>query len=148
MKRLLLLLYILIASASGVFAQAGLEIDQFFGEKYAKDSMVSMTRISGEQPFLRSKHLLSISTFKGNADKFAQLISPCVIHDGRNAVGRNVRYSNGVLQYAFFELRGNRYIYYIDRSSAPKPSVILIYLESDKEMSSDKVLELIKLLSK
>ncbi len=133
MKRFLSTIVLFVGFVLAAQAQQGLEINRLFGGKYISDPSVSEIVLSGKQPFLTKKHLTAMSTFRGDAKTYANIIAPLVLDDGKNAVARNVRYKDGILQYAFFALPpnhsdGNRYIYYVNDSSGNSSNVILIYI--------------------
>ncbi len=151
MKRLLIIFTILLTTVVGLRAQTGLNINLIFGGKYVSDPSVSETVISGEQNFLKRHNLTTLATFKGDAATYAPVIQPLVLADGAKARGRNVRYRQGELRYAFFELAGtgkgnNRYIYYINNPDASKPTVMVIFLEGS--LSASKATDLIKSFAK
>lgn len=60
-----------------------------------------------------------------------------MLADGAKSIGRNVRYKDGKLQYAFFMLpvtivngkKTNRYLYYLNKPDGNKPSVMMIYFD-------------------
>lgn len=148
MKRIILIL-MAIATVAAAYAQAGLQINSIFGGKYCADSTVTETMMTGNQRFLKKHGLSTFATFKGPAAKFASVIQPLVLADGAHATGRNIRYSDGKLRYAFFILpsverdghRINRYLYYINSEGVRKPSVIVIYFEG--RITPDKASALI-----
>lgn len=154
MKRILLITITLIAAVLGACAQSDLQIDRVFGGKYGSDPSVTETMMSGEQRFLRSNRLANFATFKGDAKTYAPIIQPLVLADGAKAVGRNVRYKDGKLQYAFFILKPiitdgrklNRYLYYITSAKEKNSTVMLIYFDGSlTRMQADA---LIRRLSK
>lgn len=154
MKRILLITITLIAAVLGASAQSDLQIGRVFGGKYGSDPSVTETMMSGEQRFLRSNRLANFATFKGDAKTYAPIIQPLVLADGANAIGRNVRYKDGKLQYAFFILKPiiadgrklNRYLYYITSTKEKKSTVMLIYFDGSlTRMQADA---LIRRLSK
>ncbi len=95
----------MIVATLAAAAQSGLQINQIFGGKYVSDPSVTETIMSGEQRFLRANYLSNLATFKGEAKTYAPIIQPLVLADGAQAIGRNVRYKDGKLQYAFFMLK-------------------------------------------
>lgn len=118
-------------------AQVPLKIAQIFNGKYASDPAVTETMISGNHEFL-SKHRLSMfATFKGPADKYASIVEPLVLSDGAKPLGRNIRYKDGILTYAYFMLQPieengktiNRYIYYINSQPQNGKNIMVIYFE-------------------
>ena len=137
MKRLLTAILVLVAIPFGIFAQTGLEISQIFSGKYSSEPDVTETLMSGNQPFLRNHRLTTFATFKGSAAKYAPIIQPLILADGAHAKGRNVRYKDGKLHYAFLILPSikidgkkiNRYVYYLNNSKGKNPSVMAIYFE-------------------
>ena len=150
MKRLLVLTITMLAISLCGSAQIGLEINKLFGGKYSSDPTVTETIMSGDQRYLRSHHLSTFATFKGSAQKYEDIVLPLVKADGADATGRDVRYKNGKMSYAFFVLppiekdgrKLNRYLYYLLTSRAKKPSVMVIYF--DGEISTNKAESLIR----
>lgn len=149
MKRLLILTVTLLAVRLCGLAQAGLEINRIFG-KYGSDPNVTETIMSGDQRFLREHNLSTFATFKGSAEKYGDIIAPLVKADGDQATGRDVRYKNGTLSYAFYVLppvekngrKLNRYIYYLHTTRSKKPSVMVIYF--DGQINTAKAERLIR----
>ncbi|MDE6555668.1 MAG: hypothetical protein K2K55_01740 [Duncaniella sp.] len=138
MKRLLLLLAITIGMAIGAEAQTGLEINSMFGGAYVADKGVTEIQMSGNQRYLREYRLSALAIFKGPAEKYASKIEKLVLADGSKAVGRNVRYREGHLQYACFSLPAekvkgkpslHRYIYYFYNKNTNPATVLLVYME-------------------
>lgn len=154
MKRYLIIAIICICAAVSASAQQDLQINQIFGGKYAGDPSVTETMMSGNQKFLRYNHLNNFATFKGDAKTYAKIIQPLVLADGNQAIGRNIKYKDGLLQYAFFMLkpitaerhRINRYIYYVYNSKATTPTVMVIYF--DGQLSRNQADALVNKLSK
>ncbi|MCM1355146.1 MAG: DUF6108 family protein [Staphylococcus sp.] len=154
MKRLLSLLLIFISLSLGVSAQTGLEINQIFGGKYVSDPSVTETLMNGNQKFLTKHNLNTLATFRGNSQTYGPILQPLVLADGSKAIGRNVRYKEGKLQYAYFILpsitvngkKVNRYLYYLNNENGKKPSAMVIYF--DGKISRDAASELIRALSK
>lgn len=137
MKRILLITLTLLGAILSVSAQSDLQIGRVFGGKYGSDPSVTETMMSGDQRFLRSNRLANFATFKGDAKTYAPIIQPLVLADGAKAIGRNVRYKEGKLQYAFFMLKPvvadgrklNRYLYYITSNKGSNPYVMVIYFD-------------------
>lgn len=137
MRRQIIIAVALALSALSALAQADLQIASMFGGKYANDPGVTEINLSGDQRFLKSKHLNCFMTFKGDAKTYAPKIQPMVLADGSHATGRNVRYKDGMLQYAYFVLKPkivdgktlNRYIYYIYNHKSDPATVMLIYFD-------------------
>lgn len=154
MKRILLTTLVMLLVSVGAMAQSGLQINRIFGGKYGNDPSVTETMMSGEQRFLRNNHLSNFATFKGSAKTYASIIQPLVLADGAQAVGRNVRYKDGKLQYAFFMLKPssvngrklNRYLYYIYNTKPAEPVVMVIYF--DGTLSRNQADLLVRKLSK
>lgn len=143
-----------IVATLAAAAQSGLQINQIFGGKYVNDPSVTETMMSGEQRFLRANYLSNLATFKGDAKTYAPIIQPLVLADGAKAIGRNVRYKDGKLQYAFFMLKPvtvdgrkhNRYLYYIYNAKPASPTVMVIYF--DGALSRAQAESFVKKLSK
>lgn len=151
MKRLIFLLVILAAAWSGACAQDGLNINRVFGGRYGDDREVTETLISGSNRYLSSHKLDVLASFKGPASTYSSVIQPLVLADGRGAKGRNVRYREGQLYFAFFELKpladgSRRYIYYVNNAVDKGSTVVLIYFQG--RLSSAQVSALIQELAK
>lgn len=137
MNRLLTILTILILSTLSLYARTGLEIDKLFTEQYAADPQVTETILSGNNRYLKKHNLTDFSTFKAPAAKYRATVEQMVLTDARKATGKNVRYKDGKLYYALFILspvsvngtKLNRYIYYLNNSTAKGGNVMVIYLE-------------------
>lgn len=149
MKRFSIFLISLLFVSIGMFAQKGLNIDRIFGGKYVSDPQVSETLITGDHRLLHKRNLTTLATFSGPSDKYAAILQPLVLKDGQKATGRDVRYKNGKLEYAFFILppvvdngkKVNRYLYYLNNESRkPNASVMLIYFDGSIDRSHAETL--------
>lgn len=137
MKRSLITFMLMITVTAMAFAQQNLEINKIFNGKYAGDPKVTETMISGSHHFLKSHKLETFSTFKGPATKYAATVEPLVLADGSKSLGRNIRYKDGKLHYAFFMLRPvteagkkiNRYLYYLNNEPQKGSNLMVLYLE-------------------
>lgn len=139
MKRILILITMSVVTLLAARAQDGLEIQKIFGGKYVNDASVTETIMNGDQKYLRNHRLNTLATFKGDASTYATVIQPLILADAKKATGRDVRYRNGSLQYAFLVLKPfknkegkaiNRYLYYLRTDTKRhKNSVMVIYLE-------------------
>lgn len=133
--RLLILLTILVCGNAS--AQTGMHINNVLGGKYVSDPSVTEVIMSGEQKFVKAHGLSNLATFRGDSETYAPILQPLVLADGAKSIGRNVRYRDGKLQYAFFMLpvtivngkKTNRYLYYLNNPDGNKPSVMMIYFD-------------------
>lgn len=154
MKRSFIALMLLLTLSALASAQTGLNINQIFGGKYASDPKVTETLISGKHRFLRENDLTMFATFKGPAATYASIVEPMVIADGAKAVGKNVRYKDGKLYFAFFILqpvtkdgnKENRYLYYLNNAARKGNNVLVVYLEG--KISQDEANSIIKSMAK
>ncbi len=136
MKRILLLFFTL-GFALMLRAQAGLEINSLFTGNYINDPNVTETIISGKNKFLKDNRLTVLATFRGPAATYRSLVERMVLADAAQGIGKNVRYRQGHLYFGLFMLKPvmvnnvklNRYLYYLDNSSKPNPTVLVVYLE-------------------
>lgn len=144
MKRFSFFLISLLLAGMGLFAQNGLNISKVFGGRYVTDTQVSETVMTGDHTLLRKRNLMTLATFSGPADKYASLLQPLVLKDGQKATGRDVRYKNGKLEFAFFILppitvdgrKVNRYLYYLNNESRKQnASVMVIYFDGSLDRS-------------
>ncbi len=149
MKRIILIVMAIFALQLCASAQSGLEVSKIFGGKYIEDPSVTETMMSGDKAFLRDNGLSTFATFKGDAEKYGSIVQPLVLADGAHATARNVRYSSGKLQYAFFCLPAegsakkpvNRYLYYLHNYKAKKPYVMVIYFDGKiKPQDAEKLM--------
>ena len=85
-------------------AQTGMHINNVLGGKYVSDPSVTEVIMSGEQKFVKAHGLSNLATF-GDWRPYAPILQPLVLADGAKSIGRNVRYKDGKLQYAFFMFR-------------------------------------------
>lgn len=137
MKRPLFLFMAALAVHLCPLAQTGLEINRIFGGHYANDTTVTETLMSGNQHFLRHLGLTTLATFKGNPKTYVPIIQPLVLADGAKAIGKNLRYKDGKVNYAFYMLppttvngrKVNRFLYYLNNESSRKPHVMVIYFD-------------------
>ena len=154
MRIVRLILLLVVLSPCAVNGQTGMHINRVFGGKYISDPSVTEVMMSGDQRFLRSHDLNTLATFRGASATYAPILQPLVLADGAQAIGRNVRYKDVKLQYAFFMLppiekdgnKINRYLYYLNVDTGKNPSVMMIYF--DGELSRTEAESLIKSLSK
>lgn len=138
MKGIIRLLILLAVFTWGnASAQTGMHINNVLGGKYVSDPSVTEVMMSGEQSFLKAHGLSNLATFRGDSETYAPILQPLVLADGAKSIGRNVRYKDGKLQYAFFMLpmtivkgkKTNRYLYYLNKPDGKKPSVMMIYFD-------------------
>lgn len=154
MKRLLVLIPLILAVSLAASAQTGLNIDKIFGGKYVSDPKVTETLMSGNHWYLRDHDLSILATFKGPASVYAPIIEPLILSDARKALGRNVRYQEGKLYFAFLILpplqsRGskvNRYLYYLNTINRGGTNVVVVYLEGS--LSQDEASDLISAMTR
>lgn len=151
MNKLLLTILLLVSAWGCAFAQEGLNINRVFGGRYCDDKEVTETLITGSNKFLKKHKLEALASFRGPAATYSQLIGPLVLADGRGAKGRNVRYRDGQLYFAFFELKplaggARRYIYYVNNAADKGSSVVLIYFQG--RLSPAQVSAIIQDMSK
>lgn len=126
-----------MTTAMASVAQAGLNINRVFTGNAASAPEATMTIMSGDSRYLKSHNLTALATFRAPSEKFAKTVEPLVVADAAKATGKNLRYKNGRLHYAFFSLPGlksgkrtiNRYVYYLDNDSEKDKSVTLVYIE-------------------
>lgn len=147
MKRSFIAFMLVLTLSAMASAQTGLEIGQIFNGRYAGDPTVTETMMSGNHQFLRRHDLNVFATFKGPSSKYASIIEPMVLADGAKSVGRNIRYKEGKLHYAFFMLRPiteggekvNRFLYYLNNAPQKGSNMMVVYFEgpiSQSEASS------------
>lgn len=119
-------------------AQDGLQISKLLNGSLASDPEVSETLISGEHPLIDLSGITLVHSFKGPAVRYASEAASLIKSDTQSATGRNVRYKNGRMTYAFFILpvieegdrKINRYLYYLDNSTPKKSGqVMVLYLQ-------------------
>ena len=154
MKRYLTAVMIILTTSILAAAQTPLQISQIFNGTYASDPAVTETMMSGNHDFLKRHKLSLFTTFKGPASKYAQIVEPLVLKDGANAIGRNIRYKDGVLTYAYFMLQPieedgktiNRYIYYINGQPQKGKNIMVLYFEG--RLRQNEANALIKAMSK
>lgn len=154
MKRSFIALMLLLTFTAVASAQTGLNINKIFGGKYVSDPKVTETLMSGKHRFLRENDLTMFATFKGPAATYASIIEPLVLADGAKSVGKNVRYKDGKLYFAFFILqpltqdgkKENRYLYYLNNAAHNGNNVLVVYLEG--KISQDEANSIIKRMAK
>lgn len=154
MKRHLTVIMLLITASLLASAQTTLQITQIFNGKYASDPSVTETMMSGRHEFLRKHRLSMFATFKGPAEKYASIVEPLVLSDGAKPLGRNVRYKDGILSYAYFMLQPyyesrkkiNRYLYYINNQPQGGKDIVVVYFEGS--LRQHEANSLIKSMSK
>ena len=154
MGRIIIALFMAIFCSVGASAQAGLEINKIFGGKYSSDPTVTETLISDNGSFLTRNQLRLMASFKAPASRYASMIQKLVEKDGAGAIGKNIKYKNGQLYFAFYMLKPigseknkiNRYIYYLNTAAVGEENVLVVYLEG--KASERSVSNLIQNMSK
>lgn len=154
MNRLLITLFLWLAVSLPGYTQSGLEINRIFNGRYVDDPKVSETMISGKNKFLQSHRLTVFASFKGPAVVYRQEAEHLVLSDGAKAIGKNVRYREGKLYFALFNLKPvnvngkklNRYIYYLNNAVGGGGNVLILYLEGT--LSEQDAADLIQSLAK
>ena len=130
MKHTLILLTLML-TAMAASAQANLNINALFGERYRKSEKVVETIVSGEA--LKGSHLeLYRSLVLTDMPESADEIAAAVAKDGTKAMSREVKYLDGQLYYAQFMLqpkgKTNRYIFYVNRHLKGGNKIMLVYM--------------------
>lgn len=154
MKRLFMAMILLLTVSSSGTAQTGLEISSIFSSKFSADPNVTETMISGKHKFLTDHDLTVLATFKAPASIYQSLVERLVLADGSKSVGKNIRYKDGKLNFAYFILKPipegsvkiNRYLYYLNSIGKNGANVIVVYLEG--KLSEQKAGALIHTLAK
>ncbi|MDE6338698.1 MAG: hypothetical protein K2K97_02785 [Muribaculaceae bacterium] len=147
MTRIIITLVILMSGVFSAYAQIGLEIDKIFSGRYSADPRVTETFMSGKNKYLIKNNLTVFASFKGPSAVYSEELQRLVLADGATAVGKNVRYKNGKLYFAFYILKPvkagqksiNRYLYYLNMAPVGGTNVLVVYLEgsaSEKDVSS------------
>lgn len=154
LKRFLTILLTVLAALLPARAQEGLEISSLFKGSFTSDPNVTETLIAGNQKFLRSHKLSLLATFKAPAAKYGAMVEKLVKADAATAIGKKVRYKDGRLFLGLFMLKPtgsgktatNRYLYYLNPTSGPKPYVLLVYMEG--KLEEQEVADLLENLPK
>lgn len=154
MTRFLLTIVLFIGSTLPISAQSGLIINKIFNGRYSTDPRVTETVISGNSNYLKKNKLSVFASFRGPSAVYAAEIQKCVLSDGASAVGKDVRYKNGKLYFAYYMLKPeksgdktiNRYIYYLNSAATGGDNVLVVYMEG--AASEQTVSELIRNMAK
>lgn len=154
MTRFLFTLILLISATLPVSAQSGLNVNKIFSGRYSTDPRVTETVISGNSNYLKKNHLSVFTSFRGPSAVYAAEIQKYVTADGSTAVGKDVRYRNGKLYFAYYMLKPeksgdrtiNRYIYYLNTAATGGDNVLVVYMEGTA--SEQTVAELIRNMAK
>lgn len=133
MRRMIMIIAILISTA-GAWAQTGLNVEQFFDEKYAGDRNVTLVNVSGAQ--VKGEGLSKYKSISETGeDALAEKIRRAVMKDGVNAKSKEVTYKEGRLYFGFYSLGGTRkhrqYLLYLDRRAVGKNKSTLVFIEGD-----------------
>lgn len=127
-------LIVLLAIASTMWPQEGLQVNSLFDGRYRDNPAASETILSGSALSdyeLQRYHGLTLSGTPDAADK----IEPIVTRDGATAINREVSYRSGRLYYGFYQLPRrnglNRYLFYINQhvGKSGGDNIVIIYLE-------------------
>lgn len=141
MKHRLCFLIFLISSLAS-YAQTGLNIADMFGEKNRNNENSTETYITGDalkDYKLKIYHSLVIK----NTPDAAEEIAAAVIKDGANASSRKVKYIDGKLYYAQYELapkgKDNRYIFYANTHLKGGNRILLLYISGKAKLNEFKI---------
>lgn len=139
MKRIFIALILIAALALPVCAQA-FAIDDFFDGRYFNEPNATENILSGGKSLrkfgLSEYHGITLTKMPEEAAK----IEKAVAADGKNAEKREIVYRDGVLHYAFLEMKPrhgmNRYIFYLNQFPSGGNKIVLIYLAGKADADS------------
>lgn len=154
MRRLIFLLVLLINASLLSMAQNELSINKLFHGAYSSDPQVTETYMTGTTKYLKNNKLNVIASFKAPASAYAKEVENLVRKDGAKAIGKNVRYKAGKLNFAFYMLPPlqngtkliNRYIYFVNTAVSKGSDVMVVYIEGN--VKEDEVVNLIRNIGK
>lgn len=144
MKERIIVILICVVSTLPVFAQEGLNINQFFTGEFMANPKVTSVEMNGKTlDWIGLKAYKSITVLDDAA--LADRIVQAVNKDGAKAKSKEVSYKEGQLYFGFYSMggtRGNqRYILYLNRRPVGKEKTTTIYIQGD--LSDKEVKELI-----
>ena len=134
MKKTFFCLLLIMFTIFPSMAQDGLNVAQFFSDRYAEQSNVTLVNMSydkNKQGGLKIYKSISVSDNPSLADK----IKRAVTKDGVNAVSKEVSYREGDLYFGFYSMGGKkasrRYLLYLNRRPKGIEKTTLIYIEGE-----------------
>lgn len=153
MKRIL---FTMAAAVCALAMQAQLAIEQVFDVSCASDPGVTQAVISGKAAQKINSRLDRLAFFKAGAADYGEKVRKLVLTDARNASGRDLRYSDGVLSYAYLALNNlkpdspNTYIYYVESRRKTQPATVMVVLLEGRLSAKDqaKIIESLKRIKK
>lgn len=149
MRRILLTITMAICA---VAMQAQLSIEQIFNAACASDPNVTEAVVTGKAARKINSRLERLAFFKADAAEYGERVRKLVLADSHNASGRDLRYTDGKLSYAYLSLNNpqpnslNTYVYFVEsRRKAQSATIMVVLLEgklSAKEQA--KIIESLK----
>ncbi len=150
MRRLIIILAVMISVSAASVAQTDLSINKLFHGTFSSDPQVTETFMTGTSKYLKGHKLKAIASFKGPAAVYAKEVEKLVLKDGTKAIGKNVMYKAGKLNFAFYMLppvedgsmKYNRYIYFVNTATGKGSDVMVVYIEG--RIKEEEVADLIR----
>ena len=149
MRRILLTIAMAICA---VAMQAQLSIEQIFNAAWASDPNVTEAVVTGKAARKINSRLERLAFFKADAAVYGERVCKLILADAHNASGRDLRYSDGKLSYAYLALNNpqpnslNTYLYFVESRRKTQSSTIIVVLLEGKLSAKEqaKIIESLK----
>lgn len=129
MRRIFITLALMCVCAVAI--QARLNIEQIFNDACTSDPNVTEAIVTGKAAHKINSRLDRLAFFKADAANYGEMVRKLVLADAHKASGRDLRYSDGVLSYAYIALsapEGNTFIYYVESKRNSHPATVMVVL--------------------
>lgn len=135
-----------------VVMQAQLSIEQIFNADCASDPNVTEAVVTGKAAQKINARLDRLAFFKADAADYGERVRKLVLADARNASGRDLRYSDGALSYAYLALNNprpdspNTFVYFVESRRKKQPATVMIVLLEGRLSAKEqaKIIESLK----
>jgi len=152
MKRVIIALFMFLATTSTLWAQSGLPIDGLFHGKFKDAPGSTEIVVTGDKAASMGLAVYRSLTV-GAGSEAAHEVRRIVTQQGTQAVSREVEYRRGNIYYGYYVLpsytptgkrtRLNRYVFFLDQSLNTRGKanqMIVIYMESTADSETIKKL--------
>lgn len=135
MRRIFITLALMCVCATAIHAR--LNIEQIFNDAWTSDPNVTEAIVTGKAAHKINSRLDRLAFFKADAANYGEMVRKLVLADAHKASGRDLRYSDGVLSYAYIALSApegdcrdkvNTFIYYVESKRNSHPATVMVVL--------------------
>lgn len=149
MRRIIITIALAVCA---VVMHAQLNIEQIFDAACASNPNVTQAVVTGMAAQKINSKLDKVAFFKADAEEYGEKVRKLVLADAHKATGRDLRYSDGVLSYAYLALNNprtnstNAFIYFVESRRKSQPTTVMVVLLEGSLSAKDqtKIIESLK----